>query len=63
MLTNVVGSPTDPPKVRIEFNQIIDAAGLGDGWTPNMLANHYRHQVRPTIDAALILDDVLNPSS
>lgn len=28
-----------------------------------MLANHYRHQVRPTIDAALILGDVLNPSS
>ena len=25
-----------------------------------MLANHYRHQIRPTIDAALILDDVLN---
>ena len=74
----------------IEFNQTIDAAGLGEGWTPNMLrhsaaslmsdagipleriadqlghkdtrmlANHYRHQVRPTIDAALILDQVLN---
>jgi integrase len=92
VFTNVVGSPTDPPKVRIEFNQIIDAAGLGDGWTPNMLrhsaaslmsdagipleriadqlghkdtrmlANHYRHQIRPTIDAALILNDILNPA-
>jgi integrase len=91
VFTNVVGSPTDPPKVRTEFNQIIDAAELGDGWTPSMLrhsaaslmsdagipleriadqlghkdtrmlANHYRHQVRPTIDAALILDYVLNP--
>jgi hypothetical protein len=25
-----------------------------------MLANHYRHQIRPTIDAALILNDILN---
>jgi integrase len=90
VFTNAVGSPTDPPKVRTEFNQIITTAELGDGWTPNMLrhsaaslmsdagipleriadqlghrdtrmlANHYRHQIRPTIDAALILDDVLN---
>jgi integrase len=92
VFTNAVGSPTDPPKVRAEFNQIIDAVGLGDGWTPNMLrhsaaslmsdagipleriadqlghkdtrmlANHYRHQIRPTIDAALILNDILNPA-
>ena len=92
MFTNAVGSPTDPPKVRAEFNHIIAAAELGDGWTPNMLrhsaaslmsdagipleriadqlghkdtrmlANHYRHQIRPTIDAALILDEVLNPA-
>jgi hypothetical protein len=27
----------------------------------SVLANQYRHQVRPTIDAALVLDDVLNP--
>jgi integrase len=93
VFTNAVGSPTDPPKVRIEFNQIIEAAGLGEGWTPNMLrhsaaslmsdagvpleriadqlghkdtrmlANHYRHQVRPTIDAALILDVILNTTA
>jgi integrase len=37
IFTNPVGSPTDPPKVRAEFNREIDVARLGDGWTPNML--------------------------
>lgn len=92
VFTNVVGSPTDPPKVRAEFNRVIAAAELGQGWTPNMLRHsaaslmsdagipleriadqlghkdtrmlsaHYRHQVRPTIDAAMVLDRVLGSS-
>jgi len=93
VFTNVVGSPTDPPKVRAEFNRVIAVAELGEGWTPNMLRHsaaslmsdagvpleriadqlghkdtrmlsaHYRHQVRPTIDAAMILDEVLGSAS
>lgn len=89
IFTNPAGSPTDPPKVRIEFNRITGAAGIGEGWTPNMLRHsaasimsdagvpleriadqlghkdtrmlsaHYRQSIRPTIDAALILDGVL----
>jgi len=93
VFTNVVGSPTYPPKVRAEFNRVIAVAELGEGWTPNMLRHsaaslmsdagvpleriadqlghedtrtlsaHYRHQVRPTIDAAMILDRVLGSAS
>lgn len=93
VFTNVVGSPTDPPKVRAEFNRVIAAAGIGEGWTPNMLRHsaaslmsdsgvpleriadqlghkdtrmlsaHYRHQVRPTIDAAMVLDGVLGSNA
>jgi integrase len=93
IFTNVVGSPTDPPKVRAEFNRVIAIAELGEGWTPNMLRHsaaslmsdagvpleriadqlghkdtrmlsaHYRHQVRPTIDAAMILDGVLGTAT
>jgi integrase len=89
IFTNPAGSPTDPPKVRAEFNRVIDAAGIGLGWTPNMLRHsaasimsdagvpleriadqlghkdtrmltaHYRQRIRPTIDAALVLDEVL----
>ena len=93
VFTNVFGSPTDPPKVRAEFNRVIAAAGIGEGWTPNMLRHsaaslmsdsgvpleriadqlghkdtrmlsaHYRHQVRPTIDAAMVLDRVLGSTA
>lgn len=89
VFTNPVGSPTDPPKVRAEFNRVIVAAGIGDNWTPNMLrhsaasimsdagvpleriadqlghkdtrmlAAHYRQRIRPTVDAALVMEDVL----
>ena len=89
IFTNPVGSPTDPPKVRAEFNRVVDTAGIGSGWTPNMLRHsaasimsdagvpleriadqlghkdtrmltaHYRQRIRPTIDAALILGEVL----
>lgn len=89
VFTNPVGSPTDPPKVRAEFNRIIAKAELGERWTPNMLRHsaaslmsdagvpleriadqlghkdtrmltaHYRQQLRPTVDAALVLDRVL----
>lgn len=89
VFTNPVGSPTDPPKVRAEFNRVIGAADIGDGWTPNMLRHsaasimsdagvaleriadqlghkdtrmltaHYRQRIRPTIDAALIMEAVL----
>lgn len=89
VFTNPVGSPTDPPKVRAEFNRVIVAAGIGDNWTPNMLRHsaasimsdagvsleriadqlghkdtrmltaHYRQQIRPTIDAALVMEGVL----
>ena len=37
IFTNPVGSPTDPPKVRAEFNRVASAADIGAGWTPNML--------------------------
>lgn len=93
VFTNVIGSPTDPPKVRSEFNRLLAAAGLGEGWTPNMLRHsaaslmsdagvpleriadqlghkdtrmlsaHYRHQLRLSIDAALIIDEVLSSAS
>jgi integrase len=89
LFTNPVGSPTDPPKVRAEFSRVVAAAGLGDGWTPNMLRHsaasimsdagvpleriadqlghkdtrmltaHYRQQIRPTVDAALVLESIL----
>ena len=89
VFTNPVGSPTDPPKVRAEFNHVTGAAEIGDGWTPNMLRHsaasimsdagvpveriadqlghkdtrmltaHYRQRIRPTVDAALVLEDVL----
>jgi len=89
VFTNPVGSPTDPPKVRAEFNRVIGAADIGGGWTPNMLRHsaasimsdagvaleriadqlghkdtrmltaHYRQRIRPTIDAALIMEAVL----
>jgi integrase len=68
---------------------VVPAAGLGDGWTPNMLRHsaasimsdagvpleriadqldhkdtrmltaHHRQRIRPSVDAALILEDVL----
>lgn len=37
VFTNSVGSPTDPARVRIAFDAVAQAAGLGDGWSPNML--------------------------
>ena len=41
----------------IPLERIADQLGHKD---TRMLAAHYRHQIRPTIDAALILDDILN---
>jgi hypothetical protein len=43
----------------IPLERIADQLGHKD---TRMLANHYRHQIRPTIDAALILNDILNPA-
>ncbi len=40
----------------IPLERIADQHGHKD---TRMLANHYRHQVRPTIDDALILDGIL----
>ena len=35
--TNSVGRPVDPARSRREFEQVVTAAGIGDGWTPNDL--------------------------
>ena len=37
VFSNAVGSMTDPPKVRAEFNHVIAEADLGHGWTPKLL--------------------------
>jgi integrase len=92
VFTNSVGSAVDPARQRHAFDAATRAAGIGDGWTPNMLRHtaaslmadagvplekvadqlghrdtrmaslHYRHRVRPTVDAAHTMAEVLGQS-
>jgi len=37
VFTSPNGLPSDPSAVRREFIAVVNSAGLGGGWTPNML--------------------------
>ena len=53
--TSRSGRPTHPTHVRNEFARIIERAGLGDGWTPNML----RHTAASLMaDAGMPIEEV-----
>ena len=55
MWTNSVGSPTDPARIRRAFEQAVQDADTGDGWSPNPL----RHTAASLLsDAGVSLEDV-----
>jgi integrase len=55
VFTSPTGRPTDPARCRREFAEVVKAAKLGDGWTPNLL----RHTAASLLsDAGLSIEEL-----